>query len=145
MSALDDLFWRDEILQATFWMRGEGLAETVTAADLARFLVADESVIAAALAGLVEDGYLEREREPEGSRAGSGDLLPLSPSPPLPLSFRLTPVGVREGGRRFRDEFAGLTQQAHGECGPGCWCHDPEHEGEPCPNQPTQEPERARG
>jgi hypothetical protein len=122
VSALDDLFWRDEILQATFWMRGEGLAESVTAADLARFLAADESIIATALAGLAEDGYLE----------GAGD-------------YRLTPLGVREGGRRFRDEFAGLTQQAHGECGPGCWCHDPEHEGEPCPNQPTQEPERARG
>lgn len=147
MSALDDLFWRDEILQATFWMRGEGLAESVAAADLARFLAADESVIAAALAGLVEDGYLERA---EGLESGSAEerrtnLLPLSPSPALRLSYRLTPLGVREGGRRFRDEFAGLTQQAHGECGPGCWCRDPEHEGEPCPNQPVQEPERARG
>ena len=121
MSALDDLFWRDEILQAAFWMRGEGLADSGPAADLARFLAADEAVIAAALAGLAEDGYVE------GSDA-----------------YRLTPLGVREGGRRFRDEFAGLTQQAHGECGPGCWCHDPEHAGEPCPSQPGPEPERAR-
>ena len=30
MSPLDELFWRDEILQAMFWLRGEGLAERVT-------------------------------------------------------------------------------------------------------------------
>lgn len=136
MSALDDLFWRDEILQATFWMRGEGLADRFTAADLARFLAADEAVVAAALGGLLEDGYVE------GADDDSSPPLTCSPAPPL--RYRLTPPGVREGGRRFQDEFAGLTQQAHGECGPGCWCQDPDHEGEPCPNQPRPEPERAR-
>jgi hypothetical protein len=33
-SALDALFWRDEILQVMFWMRGEGLAEVVSAQEL---------------------------------------------------------------------------------------------------------------
>jgi DNA-binding PadR family transcriptional regulator len=124
VSALDELFWRDEILQALFWMRGEGLADAVTPSDLARFPAVDEAVIAAALARMAEEGYLE---------AG-----------PFLRSYRLTPLGAQEGGRRFRDEFTGLTRQAHGECGPGCWCHDPEREGEPCPNRPDEEPEHAR-
>lgn len=38
-SALDNLFWRDEILEAMYWMHGEGLAWDVDAAELARFLV----------------------------------------------------------------------------------------------------------
>jgi hypothetical protein len=138
MSALDELFWRDEILQALFWMRGEGLAESATPSDLARFLVADEAAIGEALLHLEADGYLERAGERESGRLGESII---SHSPPLPLSYRLTPLGLQEGGRRFRDEFAGLTQQAHIECGPGCWCHDPEREGEPCP---SREPERAR-
>jgi hypothetical protein len=37
-SALDALFWRDEILQVLFWMRGEGLGDTPTASQLAAFL-----------------------------------------------------------------------------------------------------------
>jgi hypothetical protein len=126
MSALDELRWRDEILQALFWMRGEGLSEQITAPELGRFLAADESIIVRVLAALVEDGYL--------------DTLD---NPGLPGAYRLTPLGVQEGGRRFQDEFGGLTQQAHGECGPGCWCQDPTHEGEPCPSQP-REPEDAR-
>jgi hypothetical protein len=124
MSALDDLFWRDEILQALFWMRGEGLAEASTAPELARFLGAEERTVAGALAGLAQDGHLEL--------ASSG----------MPRAYRLTDLGIREGGRRFHDEFGDLTRQAHGECGPGCWCHDPDHEGEPCPSQPKPEPER---
>lgn len=116
MNPVDELFWRDEVLQALFWLRGEGLASASTAADLARFLVADEATIALVLAGLEGDGYVEP-------------------------GYRLTELGMREGGRRFRDEFAGLTQQAHGECGPGCWCHDPEHESEPCPARETKAPE----
>ena len=132
--ALDDLYWRDEILQALYWMQGEGLAEAASAADLARFLVADEGLIAAQLTRLAEAGYVEGG----GRKAEDGKA-----SPPLPPSaFRLTPLGVREGGRSFRDEFADYTRPAHGECGPGCWCKDPEHEGEACPNL---EPERVRG
>jgi hypothetical protein len=126
VSALEELFWRDEILQALFWMRGEGLVERVTPLELARFLAVDEVFIAGKLAGLEANGYLERL----ASQAGSAP------------TFRLTPLGVQEGGRSFKDEFAGLTAQAHGECRPGCWCHDPEREGEPCPNLPKPEPDR---
>ena len=38
--------------------------------------------------------------------------------------YRLTEMGMREGGRRFADEFDGLLQQGHYECNdPDCDCH----------------------
>ena len=110
--ALDALFWRSEILQAMFWMQGEGLAREVTAEDLARFLNADPEILTAQMSQLDSDGYLTAE-------PGSG--------------YQLTDLGRSEGGRSFADEFRGLTQQAHGECSDSCWCNDPSHAGEECP------------
>lgn len=101
---LDALRWRDELLQVLYWLRGEGLGDAVTAAELLPFLAADELAIAAHLARLAADGYAEA-------------------SGAEPPRYSLTPLGVREGGRRFADEFAGLTGQAHGECNnPDCAC-----------------------
>lgn len=121
--ALEALYWRDEILQALFWMQGEGLADAVTPADLARFLAADVAIIRTEFQRLAAGGYLEL--------VGSRDE----------ESYRLTAIGRLEGGRGFQDEFDGLTRQAHGECAPGCTCQDPRHAGEPCP---SREPERVR-
>lgn len=121
--ALDDLYWRAEILQALFWMRGEGLASEATPGALARFLVAELATVAAQVQRLVDDGFLE----PRGSE-----------------SYGLTALGVDEGGRSFHDEFAGLTRPAHGDCGPACWCRDPDHIGEPCPNDPKHPPPEPR-
>jgi hypothetical protein len=102
---LDALRWRDELLQILYWLRGEGLGDTVAAADLLPFLQVEEVAIAEHLARLAAEGYAE---------VSGGD----SPR------YSLTPLGVREGGRRFADEFAGLTGQAHGECNnPDCACH----------------------
>lgn len=123
-AALEALFWRDEILQALYWLHGEGLADVVDAARLAELLVADRAVIDAQLDRLVAAGYLRI--------VGGGP------------SYRLTDLGRLEGGRSFRDEFEGLTRQAHGECGSDCWCNDPEREGEPCPSTPKREPEGVR-
>lgn len=114
MSAVDDLFWRGEILQAMFWMRGEGLGLVVAAERLAEFLVAEPSIVRVQMDVLVEDGYLS----------------------PSDAGYALTTHGIVEGARSFHDEFASLTRPAHYECGPGCWCQDPDHVGEPCPNQP---------
>jgi hypothetical protein len=118
-SALDALYWRAEILQALYWMRGEGLAVEVDAARLAEFLVVERDILEPQLQALVSDGYLS----PESSGL-----------------YALTPLGVSEGGRSFRDEFADLTRPAHYECGPGCWCQDPDHIGEPCPSHPVPNP-----
>lgn len=96
---------QDEVLQVMYWLRGEALSLQVTTADLARFTDATD---------LELDGILERltvldfvHRLPGGSAA----------------RFELTAEGVREGGRRFADEFADLTKPGHGECGdPDCDC-----------------------
>ncbi len=120
-AALEALYWRDEILQAMYWLLGEGLADAVDSARLAELLVGDEPLIAAELDRLAAGGYL--------------DLVP------GPIArYRLTAMGRLEGGRSFRDEFDGLTRQAHGECGEDCWCNDPRRQGEPCP---SREPEHA--
>jgi hypothetical protein len=120
-SAVDSLYWRAEILQAMYWMRGEGLAQDVSPSALAEFLVAEPGVIERECTNLVADGFLWMASV-DGPR------------------YRLTPLGVAEGGRSFHDEFADLMKPAHAECGPGCWCKDPKHAGEPCPNTPRPAP-----
>ena len=101
---LEDLRWRDELLQILYWMRGEGLGEAVSPGDLLPFLPGGEAQVREHLERLVAEGYARRV---EGS----------------PPRYALTDLGVREGGRRFADAFAGLTRQAHGECNdPDCLC-----------------------
>ena len=95
----------DEVLQVMFWMRGEELGERVAAEDLDVFLGREVALgdVERILHALVARGLVEP--------AGEG-------------RFRLTEQGVLEGGRRFADEFADLTGQAHGECSdPTCDCH----------------------
>ncbi|MBI2323213.1 MAG: hypothetical protein HYU88_14240 [Chloroflexi bacterium] len=121
--ALEELSWRAEILQAMYWMHGEGLADEVRPAALADFLATDSDTVARHMRQLAADGYLEAVAslgEPAVARS----------------HYRLTPLGLAEGGRSFRDEFADLTRPAHGACAPGCWCDDPSHAGEPCPSHP---------
>ena len=72
--------------------------------ELLPFLGAEEELVRTYLERLVEEGYVAR-------LVGA------------PARFQLTAWGVKEGGRRFADEFAGLTDQAHGECNnPNCSC-----------------------
>src|SRR5215203_6208708 len=89
---------RDDILQAMYWMRGEGFGEEADAGKLQSFLVVDEALLREQLKILVEEGNLEES----GGR------------------YRLSALGVKEGGRRFADEFTDLQHTAHGDCGPNC-------------------------
>ncbi len=102
LDVLDELYWRDEILQVMYWYRGEGFGEIIAARDLMTFLPADESFLTSQLERMVVEGYLVR--------AGN------TPTP----RYSFTAYGAREGARRFADEFVGLTGQGHGECGPDC-------------------------
>jgi len=103
-SSLDALYWRDELLQILYWFHGEGLGETVAACDLLPLAGVEEAVIQLYLDQLADNGYVTR----------------IGGAPPR---YRLTACGIMEGGRRFADEFAGLTGQAHGECNnPDCAC-----------------------
>ena len=112
--SLDDLRVRDEVLQVMFWMLGENIVHEIDAGYVARFLDLPEERIAAALTVLARERLVLR-----GAAPGR---------------YRLSEDGMREGGRRFQDEFRDLTKQAHGECAPGCWCHTPEGEGKECPS-----------
>jgi hypothetical protein len=119
---LEELRWRAEILEAMYWMRGEGLAAEVDPAAMASFLAVDPTSISFHMHRLELDGYVE------------------STGP----AFRLTQLGLREGARSFRDDFGDYIRPAHGECGSSCWCRDPKHAGEPCPSEARPERVPAR-
>lgn len=97
---------QDEVLQVMYWLRGESLALDISAGDLSRFTGSTE---------LELDGLLERL-----ALLGLVQVVPGSSG----ARYALTAEGVREGGRRFADEFADMTRPGHGECGdPECDCH----------------------
>ena len=101
------LFWQDEILQVMYWMQGEGFGEQVTMSELQKFLDAPLATLAENVQQLLIKGLVT---------LGSAE------------KYRLTEMGLREGGRRFADEFDGLLQQGHYECNdPDCDCHSAEN------------------
>jgi hypothetical protein len=103
----EDVAAADEVMQILYWLRGEGLLADVAVADVQRFLDANEAELTAVFERLVRLGLVARIA-PGGVGA----------------RYALTPDGVREGGRRFADEFADITRPGHGECGdPECDCH----------------------
>lgn len=113
MDELEVLRIRDEVLQAMYWMRAEGLAEAPSAAELARFLAVPPDTLTAYLTRFAEDGFLITD---EGA-------------------YRLTPAGEDAGKRTFAEEFADLTRPTHGECDEDCWCHEDPDEAARCVEQ----------
>jgi len=85
-----------------YWLAGEGLGDQVGPATLRTFLGGDEPELAVLMDQMVREGFL--------------DAAPRS-------LYQLTPLGTDAGKRSFAIEFDGLLGQAHGECGPDCWCH----------------------
>ena len=110
MSELEALRVRDEVLQAMYWMRSEGLAERPSAAELSSFLAVPTQVLGGYLVRFADEGYLENE----------GDR------------FWLSSKGEEAGKRSFADEFADLTRPTHGECDADCWCHSSPDEAARC-------------
>jgi hypothetical protein len=108
--ALRNLYWRSEILQVMYWLRGEGLGDVVDAPLVERFLGVDAAVGIVYLDRLVGEGYLERW-------AGG---------------YVLSPLGLEEGATEFGLSFAELTKPGHGDCSPSCWCHLSVEEAEAC-------------
>ncbi len=104
------IFWQDEILQVMYWMRGEGFGEKVPVAQLKKFLDASEEILAANLSELEKKNLVNID---------------------FADTYELTETGVKEGGRRFADEFDGMLRQGHYECNdPDCDCHDPDSNAE---------------
>src|SRR5262249_37107104 len=92
----------DEILQVMYWLRGERLADAVTAGDLARWLGMGAEAVGPLLERLAVSGLVQPAGGPR---------------------YALTAAGVREGGPRFADEFADLARPGHYECAdPNCEC-----------------------
>lgn len=110
----DALFWHDEVLEATYWMLGEGIEDAVAPADLRSFLDAP-------------DGTLERTFDALAAK----ELVRQTPR-----GYVFTERGEREAGRRFTDTFADIRgfDASHTDCGPDCWCHDPAHATDECPS-----------
>jgi hypothetical protein len=116
-SALQALYWRSEILQVMYWIRGEGLGDVADAALIERFLGVDAAIGTTYLERLVDEGYLER----------------------APRGYCLSPVGLEEGAVEFAASFSELTKPAHGECSADCWCHASIEEAEACAEQRRNE------
>lgn len=108
---LRKLYWRDEILQLLFWIQGEGFGQQIEVATLERFLGLDAQASATHLGRLEAEGLL---------RCDELGVCELSER------------GRSEGARIFSEEFAHLTQAAHGACGPGCWCRTSSSEAAAC-------------
>ena len=101
MSELETLQVREELLQAMYWMRAEGLADEPSARELSSFLAVPAASLVGYLERFVSEGYLQA--------VGAG--------------YRLTESGEQAGKRSFADEFADLTRPSHGECDEDCWCN----------------------
>ncbi len=107
-AGVEELAAADEILQVMYWLRGEQLAADVTAPGLVRWVGLDVGLIGRLLERLAAAGLVQSVGEPAGDGAAR---------------YALTASGVREGGRRFADEFADLTRPGHYECNdPNCEC-----------------------
>lgn len=118
--SLDTVVLRDEILEAIYWMvTEEAIATSVGPTDLVAFLDATTDEVRSAFDRLVEEGLLDR------TNGGYG----------------LTDRGEYEAKRRFVDSFGHVEEgHPHVECGPDCWCHDPEaDEDAVCPTAPASE------
>ncbi len=110
MGELEVLKVRDELLQAMYWMRAEGLAETPSMGELSTFLAVPADTLTAYVERFVADGYLA----------------------PAAVGYSLTAVGAEEGKRGFADEFADVTKPGHGECDEDCWCNAGPEEAASC-------------
>ena len=103
-SALQALFWKDEILQILYWMDGEGLGSEVPVVQVLSLLSTNEDNLLYHVDKLVKDGVLV-SNTPDIDK---GTLIQLS------VDLK------REAGRRFSEAFQGYQKSGHGECGPDC-------------------------
>ena len=108
--ALRALYWRSEILQVMYWLRGEGFGDLVDPPLIERFLGVDAQVGISYLDRLVVEGYLHCD----------GDW------------YTLSEQGLRQGGAEFAIAFDELMRPTHGECSDDCWCHMSADEADAC-------------
>ena len=108
--ALAAMYWRSEILQVMYWLRGEGFGDLIDMPMIERFLGVHADVGLTYLGQLCNDGYLARQ----------GDW------------FSLSELGIAEGAEEFSAAFSDLMRPTHGECSDDCWCHASADEAASC-------------
>ncbi len=113
--ALRQLYWRSEILQVMYWLRGEGFGDLVDAPLIERFLGVEAHIGVTYLDRLVDDGYVTRDGE----------------------WYALSERGLEEGALEFASAFEELTRPSHGECSDDCWCHASADEAKACAAERT--------
>lgn len=108
------LFWRDEVLEAGYWMLNEGIETTIAPGELMRFLDAPDAVLERTFDRMVEQELIE----------------------PVDGGYDFTDRGEAAAKRRFVEEFGDIQGfgESHADCGPDCWCHDVDHADEACPS-----------
>ncbi len=111
-SAVDALFWREEILQVLYWMEGEGLEVLVPFSRLMVLLNTTSDNLFHHLKKNIDAGFLQTEDELFNENS----------------SVKLTPSGKKEAGNIFANAFNGMQKQGHGECGPDCDCQAEGHQ-----------------
>ncbi len=108
--ALAAMYWRSEILQVMYWLRGEGFGDVVDAGLIERFLGVDAAIGVTYLDRLVDEGLLVADG----------------------VFYALSDAGRAEGAAEFATSFADLMRPTHGECDADCWCHQSADEAEAC-------------
>lgn len=103
-TAVDALFWREEILQVLYWMEGEGIENAALFNRLLSLLNTTTENLLFHLQKNIEAGYLQTQEEVLTQNS----------------SVKLTPSGKKEAGGIFRNAFEGMQKAGHGECGPDC-------------------------
>jgi len=109
-SPLEAMYWRSEILQVMYWLRGEGFGDLVDAGLIERFLQVKADRATGYLDRLVVEGYLTIDGE----------------------WYALSARGLEQGGLEFLESFSELMRPGHGECSDDCWCHMSVDEADAC-------------
>jgi hypothetical protein len=99
--ALRARYWRAEILQLMWWLRGEGFGDLVDAPMLERFLDLQATAGLGYLYRLADEGFLERDGE----------------------WFTLSSKGLQGGALEFATAFNEPAPSAGRACSTSCWCH----------------------
>ncbi len=101
-SPIRTMFWKDEILQVLYWMKGEGIGTNVSQSQIEPFLNTNKNNLEFHLRKLSAEGFLLTEETQDN------------------INYSLSEIGNHEGAKHFAEAFQGMQKAGHGECGPDC-------------------------
>ena len=104
-NSLDELIYKEEILEICFWYQGEGFGNEFTAQALSPFLNQPTEKVESVLQELCGTGRMEQTARG---------------------SYQFLEAGTQEGGQLFVESFNEMQQPGHYECVDGC-CDGDDH------------------